>query len=60
MNPNDPAFPAAPNVSLKGLTKREYFAALAATSSPHVDANETADFAVKVADALVAKLQGNS
>lgn len=57
--PNDPAFPIG--ISASGLTKREYFAALALegiirNASQHVDFDWYAQCAVRYADALIAEL----
>lgn len=61
-NPNDPAFPNGPirMANMEGLTKREYFAAIAINGvcnrhgsiMPQVIAKET----VAIADALIAEL----
>ena len=56
-NPNDPAFEKKTNIPgigdvpiSAGLTKREYFAAMA------LSAGNSAEWAVKYADALIAEL----
>lgn len=57
----DTAFPA-PMDALAGLTKREYFAALAMQGicanqhTPHWDAERIAEYSVKYADALIEAL----
>jgi hypothetical protein len=56
MNKNDSAFPAG---MARGLTKREYFAALAMNEMIHFFAtnpNECSRLAVMQADALIAEL----
>jgi hypothetical protein len=61
INPNDQAFPAiAPNdEGWNGMTKREYFAALAMQSlltSTFANPEEAAKQAVEAADALIEQL----
>jgi hypothetical protein len=59
-DPNDPtapAFPCAPNVVEKGLSRREYFASMALCSTAHpTQPDMAADLAVQMADALIARL----
>ena len=67
-NPNDPAFTqqhkkADPNLNY-GLTKREYFAAMAMSGwmegvPEFDDAERGMKFCIKVADALIAELNKN-
>lgn len=66
MNPNDPVFPSKYDSSLqnqlspKGLTKREYFAAMALNGTMKWDAGNTFDViaenAARMADALIEEL----
>lgn len=58
-NPNDTAFPQDAQSSIEeGLTKREYFAAMAMQSIAQLfsDANECANYSLKLADALIIEL----
>lgn len=58
-NPNDPAFPNKYSMGdgPEGLTKREYFAAMALCGfAPSLDPDYVAERAVKYADALIAEL----
>ena len=56
-NPDDKAYPSANN---PGLTKREYFAAMALqgviASQPYDDLNYSAGYAVYAADSLIKEL----
>ena len=61
MNPSDPAFPPLDEGLPSGLTKREYFAAMAlsgmaANPSATWDYVKGALYAVEFADALIAEL----
>lgn len=59
--PNDPAFPVSPSdYSAKhGLTKREYFAAMAMSAiatDPTLSKERTIEASIEFADALISKL----
>lgn len=59
-NPNDNAFPNSAYPSAAGLTKREYFAAMALqglhANRPYAFTVDNAGESVKAADALIAAL----
>ncbi len=64
-DPNDPAFNGLPGSGSPGLTKREYFAAMAmqgilcnitVLNNLEKGGTETASFALQQADALIAEL----
>ena len=68
-NKNEPAFPGKRvngvfTESFEGLTKREYFAAMAMTGlvaySFSTDSREASALAVRHADALIAELEKNN
>ena len=59
--PNDPAFPVSPSdYSAKhGLTKREYFAAMALSAvatDPRITSKSIIESSIELADALIEKL----
>ncbi len=62
IEPNVPAFPIVNDghIQYDGLTKREYFAAMAMqgliASNDKINFDEAADFAVEHADELIARL----
>lgn len=58
-DPNAPAHPTDPTMLDKGLTKREYIAAIAlAATDASTTAQERAKEAVELADALLKALHG--
>jgi hypothetical protein len=58
INPNDPAFPASTDHEFSGLTKREYFAAMALQGflADGDSPDEAAEWAVESADYLIEAL----